>query len=329
MHSTILEPCPTRPERFSSLVGILLSVDGTNSNTNQIEPQPPRASLLGLPPELRVLIYKHLADSLHLHAKREYSPRTGGWNSAKWRLCTAPDATFRQLCTKPEFSGLYSKEELCHHQPIPPNEPFALRATCRLVNEETRGVFDKSELGVTIEANAASQVLNRLKYDTRISLKRLTIVDTAQLTNFRPIHGAVDYFRLNAKAFPSLRILAVQTTQSHYNFWVKQRRKAPLFAPKQTWQDLWFVKALHDIFEARVSIVLEAWVVSRAGYRENQSAMDEMVIIRGVRWGEKERLRNGDDHFEMVRKRVVVDAEDAQWKTWWKSDWMGYGRRLS
>ena len=287
----------------------------------------PQASFLGLPVELRLQIYSQLAESVHFHIDCGYGQSLKG---RKRRLCNAPDAKFRQICTRPDFSGLHPSDDRCYVQSrnATSGDPFALRATCRLTYHETQGLLDKREVGFTVENSVAAPFLRSLENKQQASLTRLTIIHANYSTcNYGGIQPAVAFFRSNAQSFTSLRTLAIQTTQAHYKFCVKQPPLAPRFAPEQSWQKLWFIKALSEAFEGRVTIVLEAWIVVRAGYKENTSDKDEVVIVRGVTWGEKERLQHGEDEVEVVRKDIVEEHENAPWKVWWKDDWLGYGRR--
>ena len=320
-------------ERFSNLTishGNEPSIRTISAKETSREPIPyPRASLLGLPTELRLLIYTHLAESVHLHI--DYPPSwVRPWSmykpsNTRMRFCHAPDTTFRQLCAKPMFSGLAATEDLCHQR----NEnaarnkhhPFALRATCKRVYEETRGIL---QIGITVQADYTSEMLKALRPDTRRSLVRLTILD---IPGGWVLHGAVAYLSYHAWEFPSLRSVAVQTRQPHYKFCVKRPRRHPLFHPESTWDKLWFVNALYKIFDKEVTVVLEAWVVVRAGYRENQSAVDEMVVIRGVVRGSRETKRSGNSEFEMRREAVVAPEKSAPWKEWWLAEDFGYGKK--
>lgn len=320
-------------EHFSNLlISHINEPSIQRTSTKETSSQPttyPRASLLGLPTELRLQIYTHIAESVHLHI--EYPPSwarpwcTYKSSNLRTRFCTAPDATFRQLCTKPAFSGLDATEDLCHRQKKnaknDEHHPFALRATCQSVYEETRGILQP---GITVQADYACQILKELRPDIRRALVRLTIVD---IPDGCALHGAVAYFSWHARKFPSLRSIAVQTRQPHYKFCVKRPGKHPLFDPERTWGKLWFVNALYEMFDQEVTVVLEAWVVVRAGYRENQGAADEMVVIRGVVRGSKETRREGHGEFEMVRNKVVATEESAPWKEWWWAEYFGYGRK--
>ncbi|KAH7356372.1 hypothetical protein BKA66DRAFT_250111 [Pyrenochaeta sp. MPI-SDFR-AT-0127] len=295
----------------------------------------PPASLLGLPTELRLQIYTHLARSLHLHIDYPSTWRQA-WNRGtqsgeRLRLCYTPDSTFCQLCAKPPFSGLHSPATLCHETRKSLNNAFALRACCRTIYEETRGILEKRKLGISMYADTADTTLRLLKPDARMHLTRVTIVDATfgKYAYSSGLHPTVSFFQHNARSFSSLQTLAIQTTQPRYKFCVKRHRRAPLFDPKNTWHKLWFVKVLQEAFEARVTIVLEAWVVVRSGYEKYTSLVDEIVIIRGTVWGFTERGRKGDLGFQMVRKPIVAVEEAAEWKKWWKLNNMGYGRRPS
>ena len=73
----------------------------------------PSASFLGLPVELRVQIYSELAESVHFHIDCGYGQSIKG---RKRRLCSAPDPKFRQICTRPDFSGLHPSDDRCYVQ---------------------------------------------------------------------------------------------------------------------------------------------------------------------------------------------------------------------
>lgn len=304
----------------------------------------PRASLLGLPLELRLQIYTHLAESIHFHLDYKPDPtwiypwsrydwnsdsrmsRMSGSSNGLTRFCAAPDPSFPQLCTRPFFSGLHTTEEQCGKLEAVKSDPFALRATCETIYEETRGVLDPKNMGFSIFTAGTRGVLSALKPDARMRLTRLTIVH-APLNISCAMHQAMAYLGNHPLSFVSLRTIAVQVTQPHYKFCVKRPRSLPVFDPESTWQNLWFVKALNKTFNGDVTVVLEAWVVFRAGYRENSNTVDEMVVIRGVKWGSKERKRRGGVEFNVSRGGIVATDLDAPWKNWWRADGMGYGRR--
>lgn len=290
----------------------------------------PRASLLGLPTELRLKVYSHLAEGLHLHIYFS-SVQSRECKRPVTRFCSTPDREFPQLCSRPAFSGLYVTPELCHKKRGLSNNPFALRATCRTIYIETQGILGKKKLGVTlyIDSSRAYTSLELLKLDARMHLTRLTIVyaTNGSIPYSSGLHPIIAYLQHNARSFTSLCTLAIQTTQPRYKFCVKRPQRQPLFDPKNTWHKLWFVNVLREAFEARVTIVLEAWVLVRAGYKENFTKADQMVIIRGVAWGKKEQVKYGDVGFEMARKVAVADEKHAEWKKWWTLNMLGYGRR--
>jgi hypothetical protein len=263
---------------------------------------PPRASFLGLPTEVRLQIYSYLEGISHYHVD-DLVTGDRPWHVGRFsykRRCHAPDPKYPFLCARPAFCGWYKAEELCHQLPEPPEETQrrgiagdAIRCTCRLIYEETKGSSLQKEdwIGVTVRHGYdARDMLQGMRTHERFLLVHLTIQYLS--SPHHSIHQIVHYLRKHHWYLPNLRTLAVQAPQTLRKFSTREKGDPAtgVFRPRHMWCTLWFLPVLAAIFEERekaVEVVLEAWIVLRAGNisNTNDNNEDEMVRVRAT-WGE-------------------------------------------
>jgi hypothetical protein len=292
----------------------------------------PQASLLGLPVELRLAIYHQLANTLHIHHMFHVDGRSHHCSTTfqQWP-CSFPDPQFPQLCTRPRFSGLHPTRELCKHQ-SDSVDAFAIRRTCRLIHAEMRGIYEPN--GVT-SATSLSAVAGSL-YESFYKLRRARIQQLRCITlqetpyNIVQMQNTIYHLEKWARCMVSLHTVAVQSPIAHSRFNDKRRPQGRYFSPETTWQNLGIVQKLDSIFEARVTIVLDAWICFKPSHNlyEGSGASEEMLIVRGVLWQGVEPRRTS---FWTTRNEVVEGnvesglslGSESLGQAEWREHWMG------
>lgn len=293
---------------------------------------PPRASFLGLPTEIRLSIYAHLARIISIHGSyfQECEPT---WPHRLIRfvpaICNSPHTKFPQLCAQPTWSSQSPPQNLCHARAKAASPSvFACRFACKQIYAETTGVFDRDAL---IASTALSCNGVTLDFECRLigvetqHLTSLTIV-FARRDSMRNHEAQMDFnvsvLRRKHYLLPSLRSLAVQAIEPQEHFCIVEEPGDHVFDPERAWRKLSYVDDLYDLFQGRVTVILEAWVLLRGGGWINQNEHDEMCVILGVVWAHGEKSVHGEDSFEIKRERVVVDGKDAEWKDYWRTERM-------
>ncbi|KAF2821685.1 hypothetical protein CC86DRAFT_373509 [Ophiobolus disseminans] len=290
---------------------------------------PPRASLLGLPAELRLMVYAQLANETHTHYV--YPLTEGGYQSPHLRIaypCPYPDTQFPQLCTRPRFSGLHPTQDLCTRSSTTVRKVFPLRQTCRLIYAESRYVLGAEATSVSALAHNGSWMFFRLPG----TLRRITLLEVPyNLVHIHPVISSLEHY---ASSLTGLQSVAVQSPVAYKRFVVKTRRAAGVFRPEMTWQNLKIVKKLDEVLKKRVMIVLDAWVCFKPGHKfyEGNGMRDEMAVIRCVLWpGEEDRKSSCEVRREQVVERGNVEGErkfvGEEWKWHWTGKGLAYGKQ--
>lgn len=292
----------------------------------------PRASLLGIPAELRLEIYAQLAKSTHTH--NVYPSEQACYRSPDQYiqyLCPYADPHYPQLCTRPRFSGLHLTQDLCKPPTNGAQHNFAVRRTCRLIYAESQGLFDAPATSVSVFAKRGEWIFYLRTGAALQAIRHITLMEVPY--NLTYINEVILSLRRYALDLTGLQSIAVQSPVAHRRFAVQRRKQGALFSPETRWQDLKIVKMLDEIFGTRVMIVLDAWACFRPGHRfyEGSGIRDEMVVVRGVLWpGEGERKTS----CEVVRREDVVEVstvegvekgDEEQWKKYWMDKGLVYG----
>ena len=291
----------------------------------------PRASLLGLPTELRLEIYSYLVEPARFHIDEQDHAQE--WELKRLRPCYTPDPTHPSLCAKPCFSGLSPSETLCHNIGGPRSHRLAIRQVCALFHRETSSILGKNWIGLIVvqRTHEVERVLMSMTAQQLEMLVDLTVqVLPVPGYEYRGISPVVVHLRRNHAALPNLRTLAIQTLQRVRNRSQSRRFSDHDFDPELLWRWQWFIVELKEIFQDRVQIIFEGWVVLRAGHRLHNSAHDEMMRIRGVVGNcnctvyAREGCRCT---FEMSSEAIV--GEPGPWTEYWKTRKMGFDREYA
>jgi hypothetical protein len=291
-----------------------------------------RASLLGLPAELRLEIYSYLVETARFHVDGQYqSNNARRWEFTNLRPCHTPDPEHPSLCARPCYSGLSRPEDLCHNITKLDIRRSAIRKVCRLFYKESKGILDECWIGLTVAQRTyeAPSVLGSMTVQQLELLVDLTIqvMPAADGSDYCGLWPAIVHLRRNHAALPNLRTLAVQAPQRLRN--LSQNRTEPNlnFDPEIEWRWQWFVIELSEIFQSRVQIIFEGWIVLRAGHPITKSTHDQMLRIRGTVG-----ICNGSVYgeegckctFEMVSQNIT--GGQGQWTEFWRGRNMGYDR---
>jgi hypothetical protein len=197
----------------------------------------PRTSLLGLPAELRLMIYDYLWETALIHVHRR--TRSGGlippvfsndyqWFHDKkltWTPCKAVDSQSHCLCAHPVWDGTVEEAQRCSDLPSAPNRPtgiFALRWTCKGLREEL-GDSHRHKAAVSLECDSSSvstfteitppSILNTL---TRLTLvgERFNPVLRRDMSDelFRVaiVYGPDSLYKKMATSLPHLEAVAIR-----------------------------------------------------------------------------------------------------------------------
>jgi hypothetical protein len=297
------------------------------------------ATLLGLPAELRLQIYAHLANSLHVHYTSLHGAWSGVWSDLSNQICPHPDPEFPQLCMRPAFSGLYLPQDTC----TPPRrayrtfdaqtverikfrrrQTFAIRQTCKFIYSETQGIFEatarKGVTSISIFAMAAHSVLNDLGSEILVNIRRITFERECFLP--KEMRPALRWFEINqTRCVPNLEVLALQGFNWHRKFEVRRPLDQVIFVPER-WRELPMVRRFEKILSPKVTIIVESWSCLGPGHRfyEGDGERFEMIIIRGVVRGQNGINDVRESTACSVRREEVVD--NYSWTSHWQ--WCGF-----
>jgi hypothetical protein len=288
---------------------------------------PSRASLLGLPAELRLQIYAHLA-GFHIHYTRSHQLYDSKPNKREL-LCSHQDPTFPQLCFRPAFSGLYLSQDICD-PPEWPDVPedagnvesiksrrgqrLAIRQTCQLIYSETHIT------SISMFADVAHRVLESISCTKLANIRRITLEEKCFLS--KHMVDTLKWFENNHTArLPNLQMLALQGFNAHYKFQAKRRPNEVVFLPEK-WRDLPLVRQFERILGSRITIVVESWscLAPTHMFYKGGGERCEMVIIRGVLW-----RQNGANEGRKTTTCSVRRADVVEGNVLWKYRWQDCG----
>lgn len=294
-------------------------------STNQY----PRASLLGLPLELRLIIYSKLAGTIHTHI--EYMVTEEGYymgNNWRQRSCTCPDSTFPQLCSRPAFSGLHASKDTC--EPTSPDQDtrFAIRRVCKLIYNESHNYFNTSKTppitSISVGGPFITWTINSLFVAHLAHIRRLTLTASDYHCPFvtSVCAGHLWYPVVALDSLVNLDTIAIQAPVPHYKFYHMRFRQPQVFSPETTWRNLTSIKQLEKIFSPTVTVVLEAWMCVPPGHVVSAlgSKREEMIVLRGVVWGAEDKSASKAERkttCEVRRREVVSEEENEEWRKWW------------
>jgi hypothetical protein len=238
----------------------------------------PQASFLGLPIELRFEIYAYLTPTLY-----HVDDQCGGLlpseiKDARYRRpCVAPDPRYPFLCSKPAFCGWYPTAEICRYDKDSPRlsekQPNdidlwaakALRQTCRLVYEETKGILDGQKGStLTLRHTDVYTMLVAMRPNELAMIVNLTVQYLISNNNWHGslngMNKAVTSLRKIHTSLPNLRLVAIQATERLCTFSRQDWRRR--FQPQDTWNDLWY-KINTNTLQGRDGRVIEPlWYIA-------------------------------------------------------------------
>jgi hypothetical protein len=246
-----------------------------------------RASLLGLPAELRLEIFSYLSEPLRFHvdsAGQDLDPRK--WNFTHKRLCYTSDLVYPSLCITPCFSGLIPHDSLCQNLGGKLTHRLAIRGVCKLFQRETKSVLNKNLFSLTL-ADHMHEARGVLKSMSSQRLEMLVELTTQVLPDGRhrgwgDVSPVIIHLRHHHTAFPNLRTIAIQAPQRFRKLSHSQVEPVYFFDPEGEWRWQWPIVELKKTFQNRAQIIFEGWIVPRAGHALCSGATDEMMRVRGV-----------------------------------------------
>jgi hypothetical protein len=246
-----------------------------------------RASLLGLPAELRLEIFSYLSEPLRFHvdsAGQDLDPRK--WNFTHKRLCYTSDLVYPSLCITPCFSGLIPHDSLCQNLGGKLTHRLAIRGVCKLFQRETKSVLNKNLFSLTLadHMHEARGVLKSMSSQRLEMLVELTIqvLPDGRHRGWGDVSPVIIHLRHHHTAFPNLRTIAIQAPQRFRKLSHSQVEPVYFFDPEGEWRWQWPIVELKKTFQNRAQIIFEGWIVPRAGHALCSGATDEMMRVRGV-----------------------------------------------
>lgn len=252
----------------------------------------PKASLLGLPAELRLMIYDYLWEkaSIHIHHRtssgalvpaRCMDSQTTNWfenTKLTWTPCNAVDTESRCLCAHPVWDGGVEQAQRCSDVPSAPNRPtgiFALRWACKALRRELGakqypGAVSLEWLTVyTFIASTPAVILINI---TRLTLsgdrRRWISSVTGELCGPRfyvaPVRDSSNLYEDVARRFPRLETVAIQgfvwrdgvrAVLAEIRGEVVSRQRIGQTARSR----LDCIKQMFEAFSRNVTVILDAW----------------------------------------------------------------------
>lgn len=270
----------------------------------------PRPSLLGIPPELRLIIYGYLNKPVvyHIDDLRDNDLDSGKLTLEHKRVCRAPDAE-HTLCSRPIFAGSHHPGELCHT--LPGREDAGLvehrptfRQTCKLIFSETVDLFDGGSMGIICPSWGRIWDWQPLKTPPLEKIADLTVQLLPAKHAKLFIADFVRDLKANTFSLPNLKKLALQGPRSYRRYCIKRKNERRIFDPQQTWRKAWWLDSLRIAFNGRVMVIDEGWVLVQGTNTRFGKGKDELLRIRGT----IERSIPGapeQTSFEMTRHEVL------------------------
>ncbi|KAH6643778.1 hypothetical protein C7974DRAFT_5319 [Boeremia exigua] len=165
----------------------------------------PRASLLGIPAELRLEIYDYLWDNTLIHIHKRPSTTKKGLKLT-WTPCLGTNLA--QLCSHPSWDNTVNQEERCSEDPKRPDPTlgiFAMRFVCKALHDDLKDAYQYKP---TISLSATSVSLF-IKDTPRSSLERIESLtfSSTRATLERRHSRYSDYPRTIIHAYRRLRRL--------------------------------------------------------------------------------------------------------------------------
>jgi hypothetical protein len=301
----------------------------------------PRATLTGLPAELRLHIYSYLRGTdlihVHWHEKTEITDERFTWTP-----CRGTDPSNRLLCANPKWSGTCTEEERCTYNTVTPSEPrgfHALAASCKALRDEIMGLLSRCE-GVSIPTIALRPWLSYMEQRAPKHLEQLRRITLEARWGRREysFFGITDSDELESR-LPRLEAIGVQS-QGWLPDWVITSRGPDVTMRTddmwKRWQNARRLMISGADIETTVEIMVH-WNPRRIpNYMCNPDVVEQMISVRFTRpvpkdGGEVDNRgtviwKEEDIEVEVIQPKHLLGEpkQNAKWREWWKTDELRY-----
>ncbi|KAJ4374918.1 hypothetical protein N0V83_001996 [Neocucurbitaria cava] len=317
-----------RKRKFSSMS----SSNGTTAQLDKQEkleehpaatfkpPKNPRATLSGLPTELRLQIYAYLCDASLIHVHRHIDEETLE-SRFTWTPCRSPSAFSPLLCANPKWSGMCPEFARCTHDITSPPEPlgfWGLAASSKAIRNEAQEFFLRHTV-VSVDPRDLRPWLDHLSEHVpgQIDhLRRVTIAGPMCDEFFT--EAVVQAVR---QRVPKLEGLGIQCQDCVWDWTMPAVGFTKI--ERDHWKD-WYVMGWVDEFDETVTVAIEVMVWRK---RMIGHGREQQLVIRLLREGHednKARVDGGwNDHDVQVEiddpGRLAEPNRYAKWRQWWNA----------
>jgi hypothetical protein len=299
----------------------------------------PRATLTGLPAELRLHIYSYLreTDLIHVH----WHPATETTDERfTWTPCRGTDASNRLLCANPKWSGTCTEEERCTYNTVTPSEPrgfHALAASSKALRDEAMGLLSRCE-GVSIPTIALRPWLSYMEQRAPKHLEQLRRVTLEARWGRREygFFGITDSDGLECR-LPRLKAVGVQS-QGWLPDWVTTSRGPDVTMRTDAMSKRWQHTKRLMISRADIKTTIEImvhWNPRRIpNYMCNPDVVEQMISVRftgsvlkdGGEVDNRGTVIWKEEDVEVIQPKHLLGEpkQNAKWREWWKTDELRY-----
>lgn len=287
-------------------------------------PKNPRATLSGLPTELRLQIYSYLCDTSLIHVHRHFDEGTLKYRFT-WTPCRSPSAFSPLLCANPKWSGMCPESARCTHNITSPPEPmgfWGLAASSKATRNEAQEFF----LQRTVVSVYPRDLVHWLDYlgehaPAQIDyLRRVTIAGPMYFTE-----AVVQALRLRV---PKLECLGIQCQDEVWDDWQLPAVSDPKI-DRDAWKS-WYVLNWVKEFDETVTVAIEVMLWRKRRLRRFRQTLPghwvgKQLALRVLREGHEDNRTRVDggwnDHDVQVEiddpGRLAEPNRYAKWRQWW------------
>ena len=281
-------------------------------------PNNPRATLLGLPAELRLQIYSYLSDTAIIHVHHH------DFSRFTWTPCRLPSSASPLLCANPKWSGMCEEEDRCTYNIYAPPEPigfWALAASNRMLLNETQEFFLRKSV-VSIHPHDLRPWLDHLADKDPKRIENLRQVTLAGPNSYRYFSGAE--LQLLRDRVPNLEAMGFQCQDMIWP-WARRFTSGVQINP-EAWTQ-WAVLAWMQSFDSSITIAIEAMIWKKSNPRWSPDVVEQQVAIRIIRKGKTGAAGSGsstgwsdeDIDVEIVQPgKLASPKRNAKWRQWWR-----------
>ncbi|KAF2676642.1 hypothetical protein K458DRAFT_321611 [Lentithecium fluviatile CBS 122367] len=292
-----------------------------------LKPENPQATLLGLPAEIRLEIYKHLITTTLIHVHRKDAP--GGDRSYTWTPCKATNPTCSLLCLNPKWSGLCAEADRCTVKKAAPPDPrgfYGLAATSKFLRGECMESFMKDAV-ISVNLAELAYWMNWLGArapQQLAGIRRLTLAGPYHIRYFsRDVPRVLD-------EMPGIEGIGFQVQDRNF-WWINGKdRTVNTTRWKQHWKLARWVRGI----DSHVTVAVETtiWMKGLTGQivgGQSRYAPEQQAVIRVVREGKVDSdgdegmsgtgWEDADVKLEVVQPGGLVEPKrTADWRGWWR-----------